>query len=371
MDELALPHINKLQPYVAGKPIETLAREKKLSKIIKLASNENPFGPCPEVFDALLSNLTALNQYPDPAQYNLKSKLSDFYDITPDMLAIGNGSDELLQIIMRAFVSPENNVIFPKYSFISYKVCADSIGSTCITPDVNNQWQTNIENIIKAINQQTKLICIANPNNPTGTYIDISCIDTLLNSIPNNILVILDEAYIEFIKYFNPSEKNYSDTSIELTKKHPNLIITRTFSKAYGLAGIRAGYCIGHPDIIATINKLKQPFNVNRLVEFAAIAALNNQKYIKKLIAINNAEKQKLYSEFNNLGIEYIPSYTNFITIKTKSAEESQKINNFLLDQGIIIRPVNNYGLHEFLRISIGTPEENNMLIETLKTYRR
>lgn len=367
----ALPHINKLQPYVPGKPIETLAREKNLSRIIKLASNENPFGASPNVLNSIKNNLDSINLYPDPDQFELKQKLSEFYNIKPEMLAIGNGSDELLQLIMHAFVSSSNNIISPKYSFISYKVCSATIGAEYVESEVQKNWLNNLDNILSLINNNTKLICIANPNNPTGSYLDITTISNFLEKVPSNILVLLDEAYYEYIKYDSFVDDNYIDKSIELTKKYPNLIITRTFSKAYGLAGLRAGYSIANEYITKVINKIKQPFNVNRMVQFAACAAINDQDFISKVVEINNLEKFKLYSCFDKLNIEYIPSSTNFVTIKLSSADSSMKLYEYLLNNGIITRPINNYNLHEFLRISIGAPEENDEFINVLKTYGR
>lgn len=365
MDKLAVPHINQLQSYVPGKPIESLAREKNLSKIIKLASNENPYGPSPLVIEAIIKNISAINQYPDPDQHDLKNSLSNFYNITSNMLAIGNGSDELLQVIMRAFVNPHNNVISPNYSFISYKIGTQSVGAEFISTEINSNWQNNLDNILNSINKNTKLICLANPNNPLGTYLDIPHISNFLKSVPSNVLVLLDEAYFEYVKYNNQSNNNI-DPSIELIKQFPNLIITRTFSKAYGLAGLRIGYSIAHPNVTAIINKVKQPFNSNRLVQFVGPVAIADQEYIKKIVAINSAERDLLYQEFERLNINYIKSCTNFVMIET---HYSQELYNYLLNQGIIVRPVNNYGLTDYLRISIGLPEENKTLVNSLNGY--
>lgn len=365
-DLIALPHINNLQAYVPGKPVETLAREKKISKIIKLASNENPYGPSSIVLDTLAHNIKSINQYPDPEQYQLKHELCKFYNISDNMITIGNGSDEILQLVMRTFVDHTNNIIFPKYSFMSYKICADSIGAQSLITEINPNWQSNLHNIIQSINKHTKVICMANPNNPTGSYVSPDEIASFMAKVPENIIVLLDEAYFEYIKYTQPLPSNYVDSSIELVKAHKNLIITRTFSKAYGLAGLRIGYSISSPYITSVINKLRLPFNVNRLVQYAGISALSDQEYIKNIIALNNQEKNYLYNEFNKLNIKYILSSANFITIE---CQDSVHLYNYLLDNGIIIRPINNYGLNNYLRISIGKHEENEALISLLNCY--
>jgi histidinol-phosphate aminotransferase len=368
----ALPHINKLQSYVPGKPIETLAREKNLPHIIKLASNENPYGASPAVLENIVKNLTSIHRYPDADQYNLKTTLAEFYNIPTDMLAIGNGSDELLQMIVRAFVSPENNIISPEYSFSSYKICAQAIDARYIESAIDENWCNNLDDLLQKINNKTKLICIANPNNPTGTCLDINIISQFLKAVPHNVLVLLDEAYFEYIKFFNDTHNNQSnalDNSIELVKKYENLIITRTFSKAYGLAGLRVGYSIANPAITATINKIKQPFNVNRIAQVAAITAITDQEYIQKIIQSNNSERTYLYNEFTKLNIQYINSYTNFITIHTTDLNHSLNLYNYLLSQGIIIRPLDNYGLHSNLRVSIGLPEENQELVNHINKY--
>lgn len=364
----ALPHILTLDSYVPGKPIETLAREKNLTKIIKLASNENPYGPSPHVIETIKNNAATINLYPDPDQFSLKQALANFYNISTDMLAIGNGTDELLRLIMQAFVSQNNNVIIPQYSFISYQICAKSIGATIITTELCENWQNNLEDILKKITTDTKLICLVNPNNPTGSYIQHEILQSFLKRVPNNILIILDEAYIEYINLSsqNAHSNHTIDPSLEFIKQYNNLIITRTFSKIYGLAGIRIGYSIACANITAIINRLKQPFNVNRLAQIAAIAALDDQEYIKKLVAINNSERAKICEHLDKLQINYIMPAANFITINTNNAKNSELIYNRLLDNGIIIRPLNNYGLNNYLRITIGNIEENQYLLTNL-----
>lgn len=353
---LELPHINKIKPYVPGKPIENLAREKNINcnNIIKLASNENPFGASPYVILTLKQNIDSINLYPDSDQHDFKNKLADFYNITDDMLIIGNGSDELIQMIMHTFVNKNNNVLAPDYSFISYMINTQAIGA--------EYKSTNFDNLLNLINNKTKLICIANPNNPTGTYIDFNKLDNFISQVPSNILILLDQAYYEYIKEYEDKNYNYLD----LINKYPNLIITRTLSKAYGLAGLRVGYAIANPNIIHSINKIKLPFNNNRLVQFAAITALEDQDYLNKIITINNSEKLDLYKYFDNLNLNYNKSYTNFITLNLPNLNIKQNLYNKLLDNNIITRPLDNYELYNQLRITIGTPNQNKYLIKTL-----
>lgn len=357
---LALPHIQKLARYVPGKPIETLAREKNLPKIIKLASNENPYGPSPLVLQAIQDNVASINLYPDSDMHLLKTQLSKFYNISPEMLVIGNGSDELIRIIMQTFVNHNHNIISPRYSFFSYLTAAQAVNAEYITAEINTNWQNNLANVLQKINQQTKMICLANPNNPTGSYLEPKDIIDFIQQVPKNILILLDEAYIEYIKY---SISNYTDYSIDLIKQHDNLILLRTFSKAYGLAGLRVGYSISSPQLADAINRSRLPFNVNKLAQIAACAALQDQDYIKKIIDLNNKQREILYQAFDRLKINYIPSKTNFISIHSNN---SHLLYNQLLDRGIITRPLNTYGLDNYLRITIGTAEETNYLLKNL-----
>ncbi len=360
-NNLALPHIKNLQKYIPGKPIETLAREKNLSKIIKLGSNENPFGASPLVAKAINESLTTIQLYPDPDCYLLKTSLSELYDLSNNMLVIGNGSDELIRLIMQTFVDSHNDVIAPRYSFFSYLIATQGVNAQYIVAEINDDWQNNLDNVLAKINDHTKIICFANPNNPTGTCLNEQAIQDFMLKVPAHILVLLDEAYFEYLKY--SAAEQYYDYSINLVKKHHNLILLRTFSKAYGLAGLRVGYAISHPDIIAAINKIRLPFNVNKIAQVAAVTALQDQDFVKKTVQMNTIQKELLYKAFADLKIKYISSMANFVTIY---CSKSQLLYNQLLDHGIIVRPIDNYGLINYLRITVGSPEENEYLIKTL-----
>lgn len=365
---LGLPFTNNLISYVPGKPIETLAREKNLSKIIKLASNENPYGPSPKVKQAIIDNIDSINLYPDPDQYSIKNTLANFYGINFNNLTIGNGSDELIRTIIQTFVNHKHNIIAPKFSFSSYLINAQIVEAEYIVTDIHSNWQSDLQAILDKINSQTKMVCLANPNNPTGSYLHLDVIEEFLTKVPENILILLDEAYFEYIKYannFNSLNTDYLvDHTINLLKKFNNLIILRTFSKAYGLAGLRIGYAISNSDITNLLHKVKQPFNVNRLAQIAAIAAVSDQKFIQDIVAKNSFEKNALYTVFDELNINYIRSQTNFITVNIKN---SLQLYNKLLDHGIITRPLANYDLHESLRITIGNAQENHFLKQTLQ----
>ena len=364
MINLALPHIKNLQKYIPGKPIETLAREKNLTRIIKLASNENPFGASPNVLKAINENLSTIHLYPDPDAYQLKANLAEIYHISADMLLLGNGSDELIRLVIRTFADNNHNVIAPRYSFLSYMLATQEVNAQYVVAEIYDNWQNNLDNVLGKINNQTKIVCIANPNNPTGSYLEPEVIKNFIAQVPEHVLVMLDEAYLEYTKYdIDNKAQVYDDYSISLVKKYPNLIVLRTFSKAYGLAGLRIGYAISHPQVIEAINRLRMPFNVNKLAQIAAKSALQDQDFIKKIVLINNQQKEFLYKAFDDLRISYIPSYTNFITIQ---CAKSNLLYNQLLEHGIIVRPIDNYGLTNYLRITIGTPEENQYLLNTI-----
>tara|TARA_R110000868_G_C10969234_1_gene769493 strand:+ start:844 stop:1944 length:1101 start_codon:yes stop_codon:yes gene_type:complete len=349
-----------LTPYQAGKPIEELAREKNLTNIIKLASNENLLGPSPLVFKAIQKELSHLLYYPDPNNYALKQTLEQKYNISSDKIIIGNGSDEIQLLITRAFVNNQDEVIIPKYSFANYKIIANAQRAKIIESDLDNNFYINIEDIIKKITNRTKIIYIANPGNPISTYLYSDKIKYLLENIDKNILVLLDEAYFEYRLEFD------SFDTVNLLNKFDNLIITRTFSKAYGLAGLRAGYGFANSQIINLLHQIKLPFNVNRLASIAAICALDDQKYISKILEINHQEKDFLYSQFNKLNLKYIKSYTNFITVKLDNPD---KIYNYLLDKGIITRPLKNYSLDNYLRVTIGNHQQNIIFIEKFSKF--
>lgn len=345
-----------LSPYQPGKPIEELAREKNLTDIIKLASNENPLGASPLAIKAIRDNLEKISYYPDANNYDLKQALSKKYNVNTSKIIIGNGSDEIQLLLAKAFLNDNSEVIIPKYSFANYKIISNAQKAKILEANLNNKFYTDIDNILKNISKNTKIIFLANPGNPISTYIESNEILKLLDNIDKNILVLLDEAYYEYRLEFDGF-----DTSM-LLDLYPNLIITRTFSKGYGLAGIRVGYGFANDDIINLLHQIKLPFNVNKLASVAAVAALSDFEHLQNTLELNKKEKINMQNIFKNKNIEFINSYTNFLTIKVAN---SLTIYENLLNKGIIVRPLNNYGLNDYLRITIGNESQNKRFIES------
>ncbi|MBE9562337.1 MAG: histidinol-phosphate transaminase [Proteobacteria bacterium] len=353
--KLATLGVQKLQPYQQGKPISELKREYGINNIIKLASNENPLGPSFRVLAALQSELAELYRYPDGNGFALKQSLSKKLQVKTNSITLGNGSDDLLELVARAFATNEDAILFSEHSFIVYSLVTQAIGATAIVVPTKN-WGCDLELMIQKITTNTKVIFIANPNNPTGTWVTKFELQIFLEKVPNHIVIVMDEAYYEYAR-----ENQDYPNSLEWLSKYPNLIITRTFSKAYGLAGLRIGYSISHPDIADILNRVRQPFNVNSLALTAATIALQDDEHIQNSVKMNQQGMQQLITAFNNLDLEYIPSLCNFIMVKVG---DGAKIYEKLLQQGIITRPL---PIPEYLRISIGNEKENEFLIKALQ----
>jgi len=357
---LATVGVQKLQPYQAGKPIEELERELGISNIIKLASNENPLGPSPKVLQTLKEFCTPQNValYPDGSGFSLKKSIANQYNIPQEMITLGNGSNDLLELIARAFVTSDLAVMFSQYAFAVYPIVTQAIGAEMqIVPAKN--WGHDLEEMLKRITEKTRVIFIANPNNPTGTWLSKNDLESFLNQVSKNIIVVLDEAYIEYIENLD------FPNSLEWLEKYPNIIITRTFSKAYGLASLRVGYSISNPQIADLLNRVRQPFNVNSFALKAAEIALNDKVHLKQAVALNKQGMQQFENAFQNMKLDYISSVGNFITVDVK--RNGGEIYQLLLKEGVIVRPVGNYGMPTFLRISIGLFEENTRCIQALE----
>lgn len=361
IDFLSLAHqnIKHINPYVPGGHIDSLRGKTKRDDIIKLASNENPLGVSPKVMEALINLEKIIPYYPDSNTTKLKQALSSFYATPTNTLLVGNGSEEVIRLLIQAFNRPDKQIIFPQYAFIVYKLCCQGLNAPfreIASPD----YKIDVNAIIEACQNNTSLVFIANPNNPTGDYITQEILESILRSIPSTTLLVLDEAYFEYAKHL----EDYPDT-LALQALYPNLVILRTFSKAYGLAGLRAGYCIGHPQLIDVLNRVKLAFNVSCISELAAIEALNDQSFIQASLDINQQGMASLQEAMTSLGFEYISSATNFITVDFK--EDTKSLNESLKQEGIMLRTLHPYGMPTFLRISIGLPEQNQYLIEQLR----
>lgn len=360
-NKLVHPFLLALKPYVPGKPIAETQRELGLSHIIKLASNENPLGTSQHVSAALKHELHDLARYPDGNAFLLKEALADHLGVHSDQLLIGNGSEDVLRQVMQTFVWDDFEIIVPAYSFIAYKILAKGMG--LVIHEIPRQvFKVDLDAMLAAVNAQTRLIILDNPSNPIGTYISSDKLAAFLSALPENIIVVLDEAYYEYLV-----TKDYPQT-IPWLNQYPNLIITRTFSKVYGLAGLRCGYGIASKEIVALVNRVRQPFNVNHLAQVGAWHALQDQTFVQEAIEINEAGKQQYEDGFKRLALPYQPGAGNFIMVNLKSL--GSDIYSRMLKQGIIIRPLMPYGLEDEYRITIGLKDENEACLRALERCR-
>jgi histidinol-phosphate aminotransferase len=363
MSQFGPEYVRAIAPYQAGKPISEVAREFGLDEanIVKLASNENPFGVPESARQAMAQAAAELGRYPDANGFELKAALSKRYDVPADWITLGNGSNDILEIAAHAFVQKGQAVVYSQYSFAVYALAAQGVGARGIVVPAKN-YGHDLDAMAAAIDADTKLVYIANPNNPTGTFIGAAEIEAFLNKVPLSVVVVLDEAYNEYLEQKDQFE------STQWVRKFPNLLVSRTFSKAYGLAGLRVGFAIAQPAVTDLMNRIRQPFNVNSLAQAAAIAALNDKAFLEKGAENNRAGYKQLTAAFEELELEYVPSYGNFVLVKVGEDDGAgARVNIALLKQGVIVRPVGAYGLPQWLRISIGLPEENARFIEALR----
>ena len=354
---LASSGIQELQPYQPGKPVEELQRELGLTDIVKLASNENPLGPSRTVAQALQKVVPELARYPDGSAYLLKEKLAGFLDVDSSNLTIGNGSNDVLELLARVFLRPGNEAVVSQHSFVVYALVTKATGAELRVVPARNYAQ-DLEATLNCVTAKTRMVFIANPNNPTGTWIDKNSLVDFLSQIPDDVLVVLDEAYFEYV-----CEENYPD-GVELFRRFDNLIVTRTFSKAYGLASLRIGYAVSHPDIADLMNRVRQPFNVNSMSLAAAVVALDDQAHVEQAVQANKQGMAQLTSACNDLGLGFIESVGNFLTIDF--ARDAMPVYNALLAEGVIVRPIGVYEMPNHLRVTIGTQTENERFIESL-----
>ena len=361
IEMLAAPGVAELKPYQPGKPLDELEREYGVSQAIKLASNENPLGPSAEALLAIQKVLPDLARYPDGNGFALKSALSKHLSVRAEQITLGNGSNDILELVARAFVTPNNEVIFSQHAFAVYPIVTQAVGAKAVvTPALN--WGHDLTAMLSAITAQTRLIFIANPNNPTGTWLGKTALKDFLDKLPAHVLVVLDEAYFEYANDPAMGAKDYPD-GVQWVADYPNLIVTRTFSKAYGLAGLRVGYAISSTEIADYLNRVRQPFNVNSVALAAAEVALQDKDHLAKSIEMNVQGMQQFVSACEAMGLEYIPSVANFISIKVGKADA---VYEGLLHKGVIVRPVANYEMPEFLRITVGTENENDLCINAM-----
>ncbi|MFN5513083.1 MAG: histidinol-phosphate transaminase [Burkholderiales bacterium] len=350
--------IRAIAPYQGGRPISEVAREFGLdeARIVKLASNENPLGMPESARQAMLAAAAELGRYPDANGFDLKGALSRRFGVPSDWITLGNGSNDILELVSQAFLKPGSSAIYAQHSFAVYELATQARGARAIVVPARN-FGHDLAAMRAAIAPDTRVMFIANPNNPTGTFIPGADIEAFLASVPPEVLVVLDEAYNE---YLEPQDRY---DALAWVRRFPNLVVSRSFSKAYGLAGLRVGYGVAQPAITDLLNRVRQPFNVNSIAQAAAVAALADTDFLERSRAVNTTGRRQLSQAFEAMGLRYLPSYGNFVLVEVGDAAA---VNLALLKAGVIVRPVGNYGLPTWLRISVGLPEENDRFLTAL-----
>jgi len=354
---LATPGIRGLSPYVPGKPVEELERELGIRNAIKLASNENPLGPSPKALQAVRNALPELARYPDGGGFGLKRALATKLQVAAEQITLGNGSSDVIEFAARIFVSPGDEVMYSQHAFAMYPILTQALGGRAIEVPARD-WGHDLDAMTLAITPGTRLVFITNPNNPTGTWFGRDALRRFLERVPPRVIVVLDEAYFEYVDH-----AEYPD-GMAFLPEFPNLIVARTFSKVFGLAGLRIGYCVSSPALADLLNRIRPPFNVNSLALVAAQAALEDVEHLHQSVALNLAGMRQLTSGFESMGLPYIPSTGNFVCVEVG---EAARINDLLLRQGVIVRPIGNYGMPRHLRITIGLPGENDRALAALQ----
>lgn len=351
-------HISTIVPYPPGKPIEELEREYGIQGSIKLASNENPLGPSPRALAALNDALSRLHRYPDGSGYYLRQKISRKYSVPFDGIVLGNGSNEVIEFAIRAFVQPGDRVIVPEPSFLLYKLVTQMVGGETVSIPLRD-YSIDLQGMLAAVDDRTRVLFLTNPNNPTGTLLRKAPFDAFLAAVPPEVLVVLDEAYIEFARDDDtPQGFDY------IHQEDPCLLVLRTFSKAYGLAGLRIGYGVTNPSVATYLNRVHQPFNTGSLSQAAAIAALDDEEFLSETLRTVWEGMEYLCREMDRIGLNTLPSQANFFLIQVPV--DGKKVFEHMLRQGVIIRPMNAYGLPRHIRVNVGRPEENRRFVKAL-----
>lgn len=359
---LTTDEIRGLHPYQPGKPVEELQRELGLNDIIKLASNENPLGPSPKIGPALAQTFEELARYPDGSAYVVKEQLAAFLDVKPENLTIGNGSNDVLELLARVYLRPGLQAVCSQHSFVVYPLATKVTGAELVEVPAKDYGQ-DMAATLDAITDKTRIVFIANPNNPTGTWVGRQPMEEFLNEVPDDVIVVLDEAYFDYVE-----EPEYPN-GIELFKRFPNVVVTRTFSKAYGLAALRLGFSVSNPEIADLMNRVRQPFNVNSLSLAAATVALDDQDHVQKSVELNRQGLAFLSKACDEMGLGYIPSVGNFISIDF--GRDAAPIYEALLHKGVIVRPIAGYQMPNHLRVTVGLAEENARFVEALQAVLR
>ncbi|MEN3355711.1 MAG: histidinol-phosphate aminotransferase [Betaproteobacteria bacterium] len=357
--DFAPSYIRAIAPYQPGKPVSELAREMGLdaSSVIKLASNENPLGVSPFARRAIELILGDLARYPDGNGFELKQALHDHYNVPVDAIVLGNGSNDVLDLAARAFLTPNDEAIYSQHAFAVYPLAVQAIGARGVEVPARD-YGHDLDAMRDAVTAKTRLVFIANPNNPTGTMVGSAALESFMRAVPNRVLVVLDEAYNEYL----PREVAFD--SLAWLEHYPNLVVTRTFSKVYGLAGLRVGYAFASREVADLMNRVREPFNVNSVALAAAAAALTDTEFVRRSHELNRAGMVQVSKGLTVLGLDYIPSYGNFVSFRVRNAAD---VYQRLLESGVIVRPIAGYGMPDHLRVSIGLESENARFLERLK----
>ncbi len=349
--------VQAMQPYQAGKPLEEAQRELGLTSLVKLASNENPHGPSARVLNAMTESLSDCNRYPDANGYYLKSALASKFAVDVEAITLGNGSNDILELVASAFLDHNSSAVYSQYAFVVYALAVARSGAAALVAPATN-YGHDLDAMLALVQPNTKVVYLANPNNPTGTYFSHNSLAVFLRALRSDIVVVLDEAYYEYAH-----AADYPDGQL-LQRSHPNLILTRTFSKAYGLSGLRVGYSLSHPVIADVLNRVRQPFNVTSPSLLGAQVALDDDQHLQQGLDTNRAGMEQITTGLDTLGLEAIPSAANFVTFAP--GIDAARVNQALLERGVILRPLANYHMPKHLRVSIGLEHENQKFLNEL-----
>ena len=362
--DLATPGVQQLKPYLPGKPVEELERELGITDSIKLASNENPLGPSSLAIEAINQHSSGVHYYPDGGGFKLSQRIAESYAVDRSCITLGNGSNDILELVTRAFLTPDHSAVYSEYSFAVYPIVVQAVGAQAIIakafPETHEEQPLghDLEAFLSCITENTRVVFIANPNNPTGTWLKPAEVEAFLEKVPERVIVILDLAYIEYMdEALKPDIKHILDN-------YKNVVITRTFSKVYALAGLRIGYSLSSPEVADIINRVRQPFNTNLLAQAAALASLDDVEHVANSVEMNKQGKEYLISALKKCGLSCLPSMGNFLSIHFK--RDAEPLYEALLLKGVIVRPVGNYAMPEYLRVTIGTAQQNQRFMQAL-----
>jgi histidinol-phosphate aminotransferase len=352
------PGIEKIRPYEGGKPIEEVRRELGLTDVVKMASNENPLGPSPQAVTAMREAAARVHLYPDGNAYYLRQDLARHLDVRPEELILGNGSNDVLQIVGETFIAPGSHVVYPERAFVIYHLVSTLLAARVTRPPMRD-YRYDLPALADAVTPETRVVFVANPNNPTGTYVTKAELDAFFERVPDSVLVVLDEAYFEYAEA--PDYPN----GLEYLRAGRNVIVTRTFSKIHGLAGLRIGYGVARPEVIEWMNRARQPFNVNSLAQAAARAALADFGHVEKSRALNRAGMEYLTGALSALGVTCVPSVANFVLVLLQ--RDGAAVSQALMRRGVIVRPMAGYDLPHAIRVTVGLPSENKRFMVALQ----